>query len=195
MKKVLFLVILGGILASCGSAKKKVQPEHSQRTSSAQKTVPAQTNEKSTPTKTEKTQPKPTAKIKEKNKSKIAAIIDYAKAFLGTKYRYGGQSKRGMDCSGLVYITFLNAGDIFLPRTSREIAKKGDRIPKNKIKKGDLVFFKTSRRNVINHVGLVVNNKKGNIRFIHSSSSKGVIISSLSQAYWKKSFSHAQRIL
>lgn len=123
-------------------------------------------------------------------------IVEYAKNYMGTKYQYGGMSEKGMDCSGLVYLSFLNAADIFLPRSSREMSKQGTRVGKNDIQKGDLVFFKTNpRRNVINHIGIVVKNDHGKINFIHASTSHGVMISAIDDLYWKKVFVEARRVL
>lgn len=127
---------------------------------------------------------------------KADKIVDYALGYLNTRYKYGGTSKRGMDCSGLVYISFLNAADIALPRTSRAMAKKGHRLLKREIDTGDLLFFKTNKnRNVINHVGLVVKDKSGKVSFIHSTTHKGVIISNLTQKYWRRTFVEARRVL
>jgi cell wall-associated NlpC family hydrolase len=119
-------------------------------------------------------------------------VVSNALNFKGTKYQYGGSTSAGMDCSGLIFTSF-NQANINLPRTSFEQSKKGVRIPISKVKKGDLLFFKTSSKNVISHVGLVVNAAPNNIEFIHSSSSKGVIITSLNETYWSKAFSIAKR--
>lgn len=120
-------------------------------------------------------------------------VIRKALSFKGTKYKYGGTSKSGMDCSGLMYTSFKSAS-INLPRTSFEQSKKGVRVSKSKIEKGDLVFFKTSSRNRINHVGLVVSVDGSSVKFVHSSSSRGVMISSLKEGYWSNAFSEARRL-
>lgn len=126
---------------------------------------------------------------------KANAIVNYAMGFLGTRYKYGGTTKRGMDCSGLVYMAFLNAGDLFLPRTSSAMAKEGQQILPQEARRGDLVFFHTGKiRKGINHMGLVVTNDKEGIKFIHSSTSRGVMISSLAEPYWNKAFAQARRI-
>lgn len=127
--------------------------------------------------------------------SKSSSIVSEAKSYIGTRYRTGGTTKKGMDCSGLVYTTFNNNG-VKLYRTSYDMSKQGKPIKTNQIKKGDLVFFKTgkSSRN-INHVGVVSKVSGGTVFFIHSSSSKGVIESNLKTAYWNKSFKFAKRIL
>lgn len=122
-------------------------------------------------------------------------IVRHAKQFEGTRYKFGGTDKRGMDCSGLVYVSFQEEA-IPLPRISRDMAKQGKRISLNDAQKGDLVFFQTSKsRKVINHVGLVVANINGEIKFIHSTTSKGVITSSLDERYWKNAFVEARRVI
>lgn len=121
-------------------------------------------------------------------------IIDYAKTFEGTRYKYGGTTKSGMDCSGLVCTAFKSE-NIQLPRTSRDMATQGVPVSLKDIEKGDLVFFKTSSKNVISHVGLVVQADHGQVRFIHSTTHAGVIISSLDEAYWKKAFVEVRRVI
>lgn len=128
--------------------------------------------------------------------SKAYTIVEYAKQFKGVRYKFGGATKSGMDCSGLVFESF-RAHDIILPRISRDMAKNGEKISLKNVEIGDLVFFKTgSRRNDISHVGLVVSSDyNGNIEFIHSTTSAGVIVSSITEAYWDKAFVEARRIL
>ena len=123
-------------------------------------------------------------------------IITYSKQFLGTRYKWGGTTKRGMDCSGLVRESF-KAHQIYLPRISRDMAKTGKKIKLHQTLEGDLLFFKTGkrRRNLINHVGLVVEIKNNAIYFIHATTSKGVIISSLNEDYWKSAFTEVRRVL
>lgn len=123
------------------------------------------------------------------------SVIDHALKFLGTKYKYGGTSPEGMDCSGLVYTAFLTQ-EISLPRSSRDMALLGEELPLDQVKTGDLLFFETDRRKkVINHVGLVVELEGDNIYFIHSSTSRGVIVSALNENYWRNHFVMARRIL
>lgn len=127
--------------------------------------------------------------------TKADRIIATALQFKNVKYKFGGTTRRGMDCSGLVYVAF-GAENIQLPRISRDMAKKGRKIALKNVKKGDLVFFKISRNsNKINHVGLITSIKNGHIYFIHATSSKGVIVSSLSEKYWKKNFVKATTVL
>ncbi len=121
-------------------------------------------------------------------------IIKNAVAYKGTRYKYGGTTKRGMDCSGLIYIAFRKE-NIALPRVSRVMATKGRNVSLRNVKRGDLLFFKTSRKNRINHVGLVTSVKNGRIKFIHSTTSRGVIVSSLSEKYWKRAYVKVKRVL
>jgi len=130
-----------------------------------------------------------------KSISKADKIVANALKYEGVSYKYGGTNKKGMDCSGVIYVAF-GEENFQLPRVSREMAKQGKKISLKRVAKGDLLFFKTrkSYKN-INHVGLVVSNVNGQIRFIHSTTSKGVIVSSLSQKYWSKAFVKATRVL
>ncbi len=121
-------------------------------------------------------------------------LIEHASENIGTRYRSGGTSKEGFDCSGLMCTTF-GAFDIKLPRTSREQSSIGTKINAEEAQKGDLIFFKTNGRRQINHVGMVVEVCEGEIKFIHSSVSNGVIISSTKEKYYEKNFSQINRVL
>ena len=126
---------------------------------------------------------------------KIDKIVVNALKYKGVPYKFGGTTKRGMDCSGIVYVSYLKE-NLRLPRVSRDMAKSGKKVALRNDKKGDLLFFKTAKRkNRINHVGLIVSVKKNQIRFIHSTSSRGVITSLLSERYWKNAFVKVKRIL
>ncbi|MEO8252741.1 MAG: C40 family peptidase [Flavobacterium sp.] len=126
----------------------------------------------------------------------VEKIIKSASKNLGAPYRYAGTTKSGFDCSGLVCSTF-NEFDIKLPRSSAEQSKVGIDLGKNisKAQKGDLIFFRTNNRSKINHVGIVTEVKDDELEFIHSSTSKGVIISSTKEAYYEKTFTQVNRIL
>lgn len=181
MKKYVFLIIIAVGLTNCKSSKRpKVVTKKSK--------VEQRDDSKATGVSTNNSD--------KKYISKSDKIIKYSKQFLGTRYKWGGTTKRGMDCSGLVFESF-NAHQIYLPRISRDMAKKGTQIKLRETLKGDLLFFKTgrNRRNSINHVGLVVEIKNNAIFFIHATTSKGVIISSLNDDYWKNSFVEVRRVL
>lgn len=106
----------------------------------------------------------------------------------GVPYQYGGLNKRGIDCSGFVYLTFRDILNIQLPRTTKEQAKLGTLISPSQLNTGDLVFFKTG--NNVRHVGIYLRDKQ----FLHASTSKGVIISRLDNVYWRKKFWKAKRL-
>jgi cell wall-associated NlpC family hydrolase len=131
----------------------------------------------------------------ENDEPRVLNIVDYAKQFNGVKYKFGGATADGMDCSGLVFESF-RAFNILLPRSSRDMARKGVEIPLTNTQEGDLLFFKTrNKRNEINHVGLVVTSNNGIIEFIHATLSAGVTVSKISENYWNSAFVEARRIL
>jgi cell wall-associated NlpC family hydrolase len=121
-------------------------------------------------------------------------LIETATNRIGTRYRSGGTSEEGFDCSGLVYSTF-SAYDIKLPRSSFDQSFFGTKIDNKEVKKGDLIFFKTNGRGRINHVGLVVEVLEDEIKFVHSSTSSGVIISSTKESYYERTFAQVNRVL
>ena len=186
MRSLLILLIALTCLSSCKSSKRtsksKVVTKKERKSSVKKKADTRESNDAPYAVNN-------TATIEEK-------IIDYAKSFEGVKYRWGGTTESGMDCSGLVFESFKNYG-IYLPRISRDMAKKGIKIALKESEVGDLLFFKTgkSKRNAINHVGLVVEASNGKIKFIHSTTRKGVIVSSISETYWNTTFFEARRIL
>lgn len=122
-------------------------------------------------------------------------FINAAYKYLKTPYKYAGTTSNGMDCSGLVYKTALEALNISLPRSSSGIAKFAKRIKDSEIQQGDLLFFvTTSNKNKISHVAIYI----GSGEFIHSAShgpKTGVIISSLNEKYWKSCYRFAGRII
>ena len=129
-------------------------------------------------------------------RSKTATVIKTARSYTGTPYKWGGTTKSGMDCSGLLLNSF-KAINYKIPRTSAEQSKIGKKISKSDIKPGDLVFFATGKKKrKITHVGLVTEVRgKDNIKFIHASSSVGVTESNLASNYYKKRFRMARRVL
>ncbi|HUH34870.1 MAG TPA: C40 family peptidase [Moheibacter sp.] len=131
--------------------------------------------------------------VKSNVSSNANFVLKEAYKFIGTPYQYGGTTKRGMDCSGLVINAYESVG-VTMPRISRDQANAGKEIRLREVKEGDLVFFKTSGSN-INHVGIVEKVKNGEVFFIHSSTSKGVIVSSMEETYWNKRFVKATRVL
>nr|WP_315201019.1 LysM peptidoglycan-binding domain-containing protein [uncultured Flavobacterium sp.] len=128
------------------------------------------------------------------NEDLIAQIIQSASDKIGTRYRSGGTTTAGFDCSGFMYSTF-GAFDIKLPRSSIEQSSIGEKIDDDNAQKGDLIFFKTNGRHHINHVGMVVEVVDGEIKFIHSSTHSGVIISSTKEPYYRRNFAQVNRVV
>jgi lipoprotein Spr len=116
-------------------------------------------------------------------------LIEYVHQWWAVPYRIGGNSKEGIDCSAFVQGLTNEAFGISLPRTSREQADFCKEISKQDLKEGDLVFFASGRS--ISHVGMYISNNK----FVHASTSMGVVISDLDEAYWSRRFVKAGRLL
>jgi len=107
----------------------------------------------------------------------------------GTPYRLGGNDKKGIDCSALVKKIYHASFNITLPRTTETQVKQGYLVYKDQLQVGDLIFFKTGWQT--RHVGIYI----GNNEFIHASTSKGVITSSINNVYWKGKYWQSRRIL
>lgn len=116
-------------------------------------------------------------------------LLDEAYSWIGTPYRYGGQSRSGTDCSGFMMEVYRTSLGISLPRNSAKQSEFCRRIKRGEMVPGDLVFFGRSAGR-ISHVGMYV----GNGRIIHASSSRGVIVSNLEETYYVKNFRHCGRV-
>ncbi|MBL7472992.1 C40 family peptidase [Robertkochia sediminum] len=181
MRSTLLLVLTTLLLASCGGSKKAV--------SKAAPTVRIEAGEAHLP------EESPTIEAKLPEFAPwVNTVIHTAMSYHGTRYKYGGTTRKGMDCSGLIYTSFGEA-NIDLERTSAAMAQQGEKVKLKEVQKGDLLFFNTGRGKRINHVGLVVEVDSGEIRFIHSTTSRGVLVSSLREGYWNHAFNHARRIM
>jgi len=118
-------------------------------------------------------------------------IVRFARTFVGTPYRSGGTTYQGVDCSGFVFAVYREF-DIRLPRTSLDQSRIGQSIDRGDLEPADLVFFKTSKRASVTHVGIYV----GGGKFIHASTSyRKVRVDALADDYYKKNFTVARRIV
>ncbi len=116
-------------------------------------------------------------------------LIHFLDAWYGVPYKYGGADKNGIDCSHLVCCMMQDVYDKKVTGTAVDLEKMCDHVKENKLKEGDLVFFKIEGKN-ISHVGVYIANN----HFMHASSKKGVMISDLNEAYFKKYYYAAGRI-
>jgi len=116
------------------------------------------------------------------------SLYQFIDDWYGVPYKYGGTSKSGADCSGFIGQLYSNVYHKSLPRTTSEIDKASSRVSKSSLREGDLVFFDINKKKS-SHIGVYLQNDK----FVHASSSKGVIISDLSNPYYQKTFSKGGR--
>jgi probable lipoprotein NlpC len=122
----------------------------------------------------------------------VARVVQKARSFSGSPYKYGGTTAAGFDCSGLVTVAFQSV-NLALPRTSYDMAEIGRVVKMDDIEVGDLVFFVTNKNsNRISHVGIVTEVIGDDIRFIHASDS-GVREDNLGSKYYKSTFAKAVR--
>ncbi|MEH0834989.1 bifunctional murein DD-endopeptidase/murein LD-carboxypeptidase [Pectobacterium cacticida] len=119
-------------------------------------------------------------------KSKL--LSQYA-SWKGVRYRLGGDSRRGIDCSAFVQRTFREQFGIDLPRSTYEQQETGQKIQRSKLRVGDLVLFRTGSTG--RHVGIYL----GNDQFVHASTSNGVMISKITETYWSKRYQEGRRVL
>jgi cell wall-associated NlpC family hydrolase len=123
----------------------------------------------------------------------LAAVIETARSYRGTPYKFGGTTRLGLDCSGLLNVSF-NAAGIQIPRSSNEQAAWGDPIRPQDLQAGDLVFFGGAPgSSTITHVGLITEVSEDGVQFIHSSTSLGVVENALESDYYLSRFIKAVR--
>lgn len=132
---------------------------------------------------------------KKARKKQLATVIATAKSYSGTPYRYGGMSKSGVDCSGLIYQSYKAAG-IKVPRTAKEQSKFGKSRGWDKLRAGDIVFFKFKQKGEKWwHSGIITRVENNAVYFIHASSSRGVVESNLMSDYYRKNVKRFRRII
>ncbi|MFX0558494.1 C40 family peptidase [Maribacter sp. CXY002] len=185
----LLLILWVLTIVGCGASKK------SQAITERTISVAAADKERRGETPKEETKTDTPSITEHENFTKADEVINTALTFSGVRYKFGGTTNKGMDCSGLLYVSF-GEHDVKLPRTSIHMAEEGKKIKIKDVTKGDLLFFKTNKRSKrINHVGMVVKVENDEIKFIHASTSRGVTVSSLHEGFWNQAFVKATRIL
>lgn len=128
-------------------------------------------------------------KIDMANSAQVRAqLLKQLSEWKGVPYRYGGLSKKGVDCSGFIHLTFAEEFGIRLPRTTQTQSLKGVVVEQSELLPGDLIFFNTGFKQ--QHIGIYVGKKQ----FIHASSSRGVMLSRLDNPYWQDAYWHSRRI-
>lgn len=132
-------------------------------------------------------QPQPTSRLGDPAAVRAALLAQY-REWHGVPYRAGGQSKRGVDCSGFVQLTFRERFGMELPRDTYGQSRIGDRLSSHGLQPGDLVFFRTGKRS--KHVGIFIQDGQ----FLHASTSQGVIISDMENGYWQRTYWQSRRI-
>lgn len=119
------------------------------------------------------------------NKPQKHLLMSQYNQWAGTKYKYGGTTKKGVDCSAFVGHVYRDAFNINLPRTTTDLIKEGKYVKREDLKAGDMVFFRKGK-----HVGIYL----GNNQFMHSSTKNGVVISDLDKGYYAKVYHQARRL-
>ena len=133
--------------------------------------------------------PEPALSAQQGGDERVSALLQaHFSEWRGTPHRWGGQDRRGIDCSGFVSLTYERLFGIRLPRTTRAQARAGERVERGELRPGDLVFFKTGWR--ARHVGIYL----GRGRFIHAAESSGVTTTHLDAPYWGERFWQARRL-
>ncbi|MBW7674499.1 C40 family peptidase [Chryseobacterium chendengshani] len=178
VKGLSILMILCTVIISCGSTKNISKSKNSAKTTSKSENLRNLESD-----------------FDGRLSGSMKSILKDAERYLGAPYKFAGNSSDGFDCSGLTAKVF-NENGLKLPRRSADQANAGKNIDVKEAKPGDLLFFATAGGNKVSHVGIVYSiESNGEIKFIHSSTSKGVIISSLNEKYWNKAYLHTQRVL
>tara|TARA_R110001583_G_scaffold54526_3_gene166799 strand:+ start:3168 stop:3683 length:516 start_codon:yes stop_codon:yes gene_type:complete len=169
LKQLLFIILIGFTIASCSTKRH---------------TTKQNTTKHKPQLRTEKVEPKKQQKkVSRKHKLEV-----HYKKYKAVPYKYGGTSMKGFDCSGFVQFTYKHLFKVNLPRTTGLMLREGVPVSKSKLRIGDLVLFKTSKR--YRHVGIFM----GNNLFMHVSTKKGLMKSNLNNPYWLKRYLASRRI-
>ncbi|WP_420576264.1 C40 family peptidase [Ekhidna sp.] len=137
----------------------------------------------------------PAQKRKKQRAKRIESVIATGRSYIGTPYKWGGMSRSGIDCSGLIYNSYKTIG-VSLPRTAKAQSKTGKKRGWNSLREGDLVYFKFKKKgSKWYHSGMITHVSNDKILFVHSSSSRGVIESNLLADYYKNNVKKFRRVI
>ncbi|TXF79447.1 C40 family peptidase [Chryseobacterium sp.] len=179
MKNIIIIMSAAILLVSCGASRKAV----------VKREVPTKTVKKTEDLRNLN------AVYSEKMSAAVRNLIEDSEKYLGAPYKYAGNTSAGFDCSGFTEKVFAE-NKVQLPRRSADQANTGKEIEIRRAEPGDLLFFATSGGETVSHVGIVHDiGSDGEVKFIHASTSKGVIISSLNEKYWNKAYLFTRRVL
>ena len=130
-----------------------------------------------------------------KKRRKISTVIQTARSYIGTPYRYGGNNKGGIDCSGLIQQCYKKI-NVKLPRTAKAQSKIGSSKGWDSIREGDIVYFKFRQKGEKwYHTGRITKVTKSEVKFIHASTSRGVVESNLKSDYYRKNVKKFRRVI
>ena len=185
ISKSIIIVLLAGFLSACADSQRLTQEEELLSSFTYLDNSPF--SKKSDPFFSEF---KSSLSNEKESLTKVKSkILDQYSDWKGVRYKLGGSTKKGVDCSAFVQITFKEQFGVELPRTTLGQRNIGTAINKSKLKAGDLVLFNTRR--TTRHIGIYL----GNNKFVHASSSQGVMISDLHNSYWSKRYTSARRVI
>ena len=195
-KNIVSALLAAAVLASCSTSKKTVATKsrtESRREAKAPNERPRDTTPASKGVESRAKSEETKGNVADEKAEKV---ISTARTFIGTPYKYGGTTRSGMDCSALLINSF-SAVKLNLPRSSEAQSKVGTEVQISDLKPGDLVFFATgNKKKEITHVGLITDvRSKENVKFIHASSSLGVVETNLFAEYYQKRFRVARRVI
>ncbi len=191
IRNTIFLLSLASLFTACTSKNTYVNDEQIIYENAKKYTL--KNNQKPEPIITPQEYKKMLAEQKVQSEKVISpsinqALTDFYEEWKNVKYKFGGNSKKGIDCSAFTQRIFNEKFDIKIPRTTRTQVKVGKEIKKSELKMGDLVFFKTGKHD--RHVGVYM----GDGRFMHASI-KGVKYTKLNKAFYKSKYWTSRRII